>query len=150
MSQSSASSGRVSAIVPARDEEAVIAACVESLAVQKEIAEILVIDDQSSDRTAEIVRALAAKVSNVRLLEAPELPAGWVGKNHAVWTGAKEARGGWLLFTDADAVHAADSAAKALSIAADSPAALVSFSPEQVVQTWYEKAVIPSVFTRLH
>jgi len=61
MSQSSTSIGPVSAIVPARNEEAVIAACVESLAVQKEIAEILVIDDQSSDRTAEIARSLSAQ-----------------------------------------------------------------------------------------
>ena len=150
MSQFSTSSGRVSAIVPARNEEAVIAACVESLAVQKEISEILVIDDQSSDRTAEIVRALSNKYSNVRLLAASELPAGWVGKNHAVWTGAKEAVGEWLLFTDADAVHAADSAAKALAIASENDAALVSLSPEQVMESWYEKAVIPYVFTRLN
>ena len=139
----------VSAIVPARNEEGVIAACVESLAVQKEIAEILVIDDQSSDRTAEIVRSLSVRYPNVRLLGATELPPGWVGKNNAVWIGAREARSEWLLFTDADAVHAQDSAAKALAIAAENGAALVSFSPEQVMQTWYEKAVIPYVFTRL-
>jgi cellulose synthase/poly-beta-1,6-N-acetylglucosamine synthase-like glycosyltransferase len=72
-----------------------------------------------------------------------------VGKNNTVWIGAREARCEWLLFTDADAVHAPDSAAKALSIAADKGAALVSLSPEQVMQTWYEKAVIPYVFTRL-
>jgi glycosyltransferase involved in cell wall biosynthesis len=149
MSQTSTTSGRVSAIVPARNEEAVIAACVESLAVQEEIAQIMVIDDQSSDRTAEIVRSLAAKFSNVRLLESLELPAGWVGKNHAVWIGAEAARGEWLLFTDADAVHSVDSAAKALAIAAENGAALVSFSPEQVMETWYEKAVIPYVFKRL-
>jgi glycosyltransferase involved in cell wall biosynthesis len=149
MSPSSASSGRVSAIVPARNEEAAIAACVESLAVQREIAEILVIDDQSSDRTAEIVRSLATQNPKVRLLEATELPAGWVGKNNAVWIGARESRGDWLLFTDADAVHAPDSAARALSIAAENNAALVSFSPEQVMQSWYEKAVIPYVFMRL-
>jgi glycosyltransferase involved in cell wall biosynthesis len=149
MSQSSSQSERVSAIVPARNEEAVIAACVESLAAQKEIAEILVVDDQSSDRTAEIVRSLSAQYPNVRLLHAAELPPGWVGKNHAVWIGAREARGEWLLFTDADAVHAPVSAAKALLIAAESGAALVSFSPEQVMETWYEKAVIPYVFTRL-
>jgi cellulose synthase/poly-beta-1,6-N-acetylglucosamine synthase-like glycosyltransferase len=139
----------VSAIVPARNEEAVIAGCVRSLAVQKEIAEVLVIDDQSTDRTAEIVRGLAAEFSKVRLLEAMELPAGWVGKNNAVWMGAKEARGEWLLFTDADAVHEPDSVAKALQIAAEQNAALVSFSPEQVMGTWYEKAVIPYVYTRL-
>ncbi|HXJ15011.1 MAG TPA: glycosyltransferase [Candidatus Limnocylindrales bacterium] len=149
MSQPSAKSERVSAIVPARNEEEVIAACVESLATQKEIEEILVIDDQSSDRTAEIVRQLSVQHSKVRLLEAGELPSGWVGKNNAVWIGAREARGEWLLFSDADAVHAADSAAKALSIAGESGAALVSFSPEQVMKTWYEKAVIPYVYTRL-
>jgi glycosyltransferase involved in cell wall biosynthesis len=149
MSQSSSIIGRVSAIVPARNEEAVIAACVESLAAQKEIAEILVIDDQSSDRTAEIVRSLSAKYANVRLLEATELLPGWVGKNNAVWIGARETQGEWLLFTDADTVHAPDSAAKALAIAAETGAALVSFSPEQVMETWYERAVIPYVFTRL-
>ena len=149
MSQSSTSIGRVSAIVPARNEEGVIAACVESLAVQKEIAEILVIDDQSTDRTAEIVRSISSQNPNVRLLEATELPSGWVGKNNAVWIGAKEARSEWLLFTDADAVHAPDSAATALAIASENDTALVSFSPEQLMQTWYEKAVVPYVFTRL-
>ena len=149
MSQSSTNSGRVSAIVPARNEEAVIAACVESLAAQKEIEEVLVVNDQSSDCTAEIVRTLSSKYPNVRLIEATELPPGWVGKNNAVWIGAREARGEWLLFTDADAVHAPDSAAKALAIATENGAALVSFSPEQVMETWYEKAVIPYVFTRL-
>jgi len=149
MSQPICISGVVTAIVPARNEEAAIAGCVESLAVQKEIAEVLVIDDQSSDSTAEIVRSLAAKYSNVRLLSAAELPAGWVGKNNAAWIGAGEAQGKWLLFTDADAVHAPDSGEKALSIAAENGAALVSFSPEQLMQSWYEKAIIPYVFTRL-
>ena len=150
MSQRSSNTGCVSAIVPARDEEAVIAGCVESLVPQAEIAEILVIDDQSSDRTAEIVRELFTKYPKVRLLVASELPAGWIGKNNAVWTGARKAEGDWLLFTDADAVHAQDSAAKALAIAAENDAAMVSFSPEQVMETWYEKAVIPYVFTRLN
>jgi len=150
MSQASSSTGRVSAIVPARNEEEVIAACVESLATQAEIKEILVIDDQSSDRTAEIVEFLSSKYPSVRLIAATELPPGWVGKNNAVWIGAREAQGEWLLFTDADAVNAPDSAAKALTIAAENGAALVSFSPEQVMETWYEKAVIPYVFTRLN
>jgi glycosyltransferase involved in cell wall biosynthesis len=150
MSQSASNIGSVSAVVPARNEEAVIAACVESLAVQREIAEILVIDDQSSDHTAEIVRALSLKYPNVKLIEATDLPPGWVGKNNAVWIGAREAQSEWLLFTDADAVHSPDSAAKALSIAAENGVALVSFSPEQVMETWYEKAAIPYVFTRLN
>jgi cellulose synthase/poly-beta-1,6-N-acetylglucosamine synthase-like glycosyltransferase len=139
----------VSAIVPARNEEVVIAACVESLVPQPEISEIIVVNDQSTDGTAAVVRQLTAKYSHVRLLETTELPPGWVGKNHAVWLGAQQAQGEWLLFTDADAVHAQYSAAKALAIAKEQNAALVSFSPEQVMETWYEKALIPYVYCRL-
>ncbi len=149
MSTSTDNSQRVSAIVPARNEETVIAACVESLATQPEISEILVINDQSTDRTASVVRDLMQKHAQVRLLEPHGLPAGWVGKNHAVWIGAQEAQSEWLLFTDADAVHAPDSAAKALEIARKERAKLVSFSPEQVMETWYEKALIPYVYRRL-
>ena len=76
---------RVSAIVPARNEQEVIAECVESLAAQEEILEILVVNDQSTDRTKEIVEQLTARLPTVRLLEVTSLPAGWVGKNNAVW-----------------------------------------------------------------
>jgi glycosyltransferase involved in cell wall biosynthesis len=140
---------RISAIVPARNEEAVIADCIESLAQQAEIFEILVVDDQSADRTAEIVEELSRRDPRIRLLKALELPTGWVGKNHAVWIGSREAQGDWLLFTDADAVHAADSAARAMDLATQHNAALVSFSPEQVTTTWYEKSLIPYVYCRL-
>ncbi|MFI5098090.1 MAG: glycosyltransferase [Candidatus Acidiferrales bacterium] len=150
MPSAQTSSPRISAIVPARNEEAVIAACVESLAQQIEIAEILVVNDQSTDRTAEIIRGLIPKFPQVRLLEISGLPTGWTGKNNAVWLAAQRAKGDWLLFTDADAVHEKDSAAKALQIAAQSNAALVSFSPEQLMGAWYEKALIPFVYGRLN
>jgi len=143
-------SPRISAIVPARNEEAVIAACVESLAQQSEIAEILVVNDQSTDRTAEIVRGLIPEFPRVRLLETTGPPPGWIGKNNAVWLGAQQAKGDWLLFTDADAVHEKGSVAKAFQIAAQSNAVLVSFSPEQLMYTWYEKALIPFVYGRLN
>jgi glycosyltransferase involved in cell wall biosynthesis len=139
----------ISAIVPARNEEAVIAACVESLAQQPEIAEILVVNDQSTDKTAEIVRGLMTKVPRLRLLETQGVPTGWVGKNNAVSLGAKEASSHWLLFTDADAELLPGAAARALQIAQEKSAALVSFSPEQITQSWYEKALIPFVYSRL-
>ncbi|HEY1472275.1 MAG TPA: glycosyltransferase [Candidatus Acidoferrum sp.] len=139
----------ISAVVPARNEEDVIAGCVESLVQQKEIAEIVVVNDQSTDRTAEIVRGLAAKYSRLKMIDVAELPAGWVGKNYAVWLGAREAKGDWLLFTDADAVHEKNAVARALEIAREREAALVSFSPEQIMETWYEKALIPYVYCRL-
>ena len=139
----------ISAIVPARDEEDVIAACINSLALQPEIAEILVINDHSTDRTAEIVRYLMPQIPRLRLLEAPAVPDGWVGKNNAVWRGASEAKHTWLLFTDADAQLEPGATAKALQIFQDSGPALISFSPEQILCAWYEKSLIPFVYCRL-
>ncbi|HYA61632.1 MAG TPA: glycosyltransferase [Candidatus Sulfotelmatobacter sp.] len=139
----------VSAIVPARDEEESIAACIESLAGQREISEILIVNDQSTDQTAAIVSGLMQRYPQVQLLETKELPGGWVGKNNAAWQGAREARGEWLLFTDADAVHESESAGKALERAAQESAVMVSFSPEQVMERWYEKSLIPYVYCRL-
>jgi glycosyltransferase involved in cell wall biosynthesis len=139
----------VSAIVPARNEDAVIEACVRSLARQPEIAEIFVVDDQSTDRTAGMVRGLMPEIRNLQLLEATEIPAPWLGKNHAVWEGAKHASSRWLLFTDADAELLDGATAQALRIAEEKSATLVSFSPEQVTQNWYEKALIPFIYSRL-
>src|SRR5690348_17754027 len=87
----------ISAIVPARNEEAAIAACVESLAIQPEVAEIIVVNDQSTDKTSEIVRGLITKIPHLRLLEVDEVPPGWVGKNSAAFRGSKAATGPWLL-----------------------------------------------------
>jgi glycosyltransferase involved in cell wall biosynthesis len=139
----------ISAIVPARDEEAVIAACLRSLIAQPEISEIIVVDDQSTDRTARIVRDIAAREPRVRLVQTGPLPAEWVGKNHAAWTGAQQARSAWLLFTDADAEFAPDAARLALDAAEQHQAALVSISPEQLMATWYENALIPFIYCRL-
>ncbi len=146
---SASSPATVSAIIPARNEEAVIAACITSLASQPEIADILVVDDQSTDATASVVRSLMEKIPNLRFLESGGLPDGWIGKNHALWVGVQQATCGWLLFTDADAEHEPDSASRALQIAQEQGAALVSFSPEQVTETWYEKALIPFIYLRL-
>ncbi len=141
----------VSAIVPARNEEENIARAVESLAMQAEVGEIIVVNDQSSDGTASVLATLVSsgRVPKLRVIEAGELPDGWVGKNHAAWLGAQAARGEWLLFTDADAVHLAGSASKALSDAARTGADLVSYSPGQEMKTWWERALIPFVFVRL-
>ncbi len=85
----------------------------------------------------------------MHLLESGELPDGWVGKNHALWIGVRRAKSPWLLFTDADAEHEPDSVSRALQIANEQGAALVSFSSEQITEQWYEKALIPYIFLRL-
>ena len=139
----------VSAIVPARNEEATIAAAVESLAAQSEIKEIIVVNDQSTDGTAAALQLLSSQYAQLRVFEIRELPGGWVGKNHAVSLGAAQATGDWLLFTDADGVHLPGSTAHALADAAETGAGLVSYSPEQETHTWWEKALIPFVYARL-
>src|SRR5260370_15407465 len=120
------SQATVSAIIPARNEEAVIATCIESLACQPEISEVVVVDDQSTDGTAGVVRNLIGKYPHLRLLQTDRLPDGWVGKNHALWTGVKQAKGVWLLFTDADAEHEPGSVARGLQVAQEREAVLVS------------------------
>jgi glycosyltransferase involved in cell wall biosynthesis len=142
-------STRVAAIVPARNEEVSIAACITSLAAQPEIVEIIAVNDQSSDRTAEILHGLAKNISHLRVIDAPAPPAGWVGKNHAVSLGAQQATSPWLLFTDADAVLLEGAIAKAIALATEKDAALISFSPEQELQAWYERVLIPFVYLRL-
>ena len=83
---------RVAVCIPARNEEAGIAACVQSVLQSEETAlEVLVVDDHSSDDTAAIVRELATHDRRVRLIEAPALPNGWNGKQHACWIAAQDA-----------------------------------------------------------
>lgn len=139
----------VSAIIPARNEEASIARAVESVAAQPEVGEVIVVNDQSTDRTGEILTELAARIPKLRVLETGPLPSGWTGKNYALSVGAAAAKGEWLLFTDADTFHLPGSTAHALADASEHDAALVSYSPEQEMETFWERALIPFVFWRL-
>lgn len=139
----------VSAIVPARNEEATIARAVASLAAQPEIVEIVVVNDESTDGTAAVLARLADEESKLHVYDAGPLPPGWVGKNHAAWEGAQHATGRWLLFTDADAVHLPGSTARALADADATGASIISYSPEQEMHTWWERALIPFIYCRL-
>lgn len=136
----------VSIIVPARNEEASLGACLRSLVAQNGVArEIIVVDDGSSDAT----RAIAAGYPEVRLLSAGPLPPGWCGKANACRTGAEAARGEWLLFTDADTVHRPGSLARAVAEAREQRAALLSYSPAQELRGLAERALMPLIFAEL-
>lgn len=139
----------VSAIIPARNEEASVARAVESVAAQPEISEVIVVNDQSTDRTGEILAELASRIPKLRALATNILPSGWTGKNYALSIGAAAATGDWLLFTDADTYHLPGSTQRALADAAEHHAALVSYSPEQEVNTFWEKALIPVIYCQL-
>jgi cellulose synthase/poly-beta-1,6-N-acetylglucosamine synthase-like glycosyltransferase len=138
----------VSVIVPARNEEACLGPCLQSLATQAGVTlEIIVVDDHSTDRTREI--ALSFSNQQVRVIEAAPLPPGWTGKNNAVTAGSRAARGEWLLFTDADTIHLPGSLALSLEEAKRHDASLLSYSPEQIVKSFWEKAIMPVIFAEL-
>jgi glycosyltransferase involved in cell wall biosynthesis len=146
----------VSVIIPARNEEVCLALCLESLVAQAGVDfEVIVVDDASTDRTVEIAKTFASPAAvlhlrpTVSVISAPALPDGWTGKNNAMTAGAKNARGKWLLFTDADTVHKPGSLARAVAEAEHQGAALLSYSPEQEVRTFWEKAVMPVIFAEL-
>ncbi|MBI5379900.1 MAG: glycosyltransferase [Nitrospirae bacterium] len=144
----------VSVIIPARNEEARITACLASLLAQETPPlEILVVDDASTDRTAAVVEAIRQRAPSLRLIRNRTLPPGWIGKSHALHVGTAAARGsasgGWLLFVDADVTLAPHAVRETLARAEADGVALLSLSPEQTCVTWWEQIVQPVVFTFL-
>lgn len=145
----------MSVIVPARNEEACLGACLRSLVLQNNATqngvafEIIVVDDHSTDHTREIASSFSNVSAEIRIIEAPPLPAGWTGKNNAVTAGSRVARGEWLLFTDADTIHLPGSLLRSLEEAKRHDAALLSYSPEQIAESFWEKAVMPVIFAEL-
>jgi glycosyltransferase involved in cell wall biosynthesis len=139
-------------IVPARNEEDCLGACLQSLAGQSEEIfklgkdwELIVVDDRSSDRTAEIARGSAG----VTVMEAGKLEPGWTGKTNAVWTAARRARGRWLLFTDADTIHEPGGLRHAMHEAERHKVGMLSYSPRQIVTGLAQRSLMPLVFCEL-
>jgi glycosyltransferase involved in cell wall biosynthesis len=142
----------LSVIVPARNEEDCLGQCLQSLVSQSEDIfalgrdwELIVVDDQSTDRTAEIARGFAGAT----LLEAGELEASWTGKVNAVWTAARCARGRWLLFTDADTIHEPGNLRRAMHEAERYKVGMLSYSPRQIVHGLAQRSLMPLVFCEL-
>lgn len=136
----------VSVIVPARNEEDCLGYCLASLANQSGINfEIIVVNDHSTDRTREI----AGQYAHAEVLDAPDVPPGWTGKNYAVHYAAKNAKGKWLLFTDADTEHRRASLRHAVAEAQRFNADLLSYSPKQIVKGFWQRALMPLVFAEL-
>ena len=142
----SAEQPEVSVIVPARNEEANLADCLRSLVGQPGPSyEIIVVDDHSTDRTREIAEGFP-----VTVIAADPLPAGWSGKCNACWSGAKVAKGKWLLFTDADTQHSANSIAAGIARGAGDMARPCSLTRRSRRYTVFaERALMPVIFAEL-
>lgn len=156
----------VSIIVPARNEEDNIGSCVESLVASDYPAfEVLVVDDRSQDRTRDIVRETAERVGSgdsdrterpegeggpvVRLIPGDPLPEGWFGKPWACWQGAKEGKGGLLLFTDADTVHSPDLLGRVVEAVESDQADALTVIGQQVMGSFWEQLIQPQFFMLL-
>jgi Glycosyl transferase family 2 len=136
----------VSILIPARNEEGRIGdAIAAALASRGVPIEILVMDDASTDRTAEIVERWVRTDSRVRLLTAPSLEPGWTGKIHACHHLAQAAGGDYLLFVDADVRLGPDGAAVLAAHADATGAALVSAVPRQITRSLGELLTVPSI-----
>lgn len=136
----------VSVLIPARNEEHAIGDAVESVLASVGVElEVIVLDDHSTDRTAEVVCAISKRDSRARVESAPNLPPGWCGKQHACRTLARLARYDVLVFLDADVRLAPDGLARMLRFLLTSKADLVSGFPRQETGTLMEKCVIPLI-----
>lgn len=156
---------RVSIIVPARNEEETVEASLRSLlALDYDNYEVIAVNDRSTDRTGEIMEEMRAshpcakdaqewatlesqmphpvaqKATRVgqpilRVIHHGELPAGWLGKPHAMWTGTNAATGEWLLFTDADVMFKPDSLRRAVAYAEAERADHLVLFPQMIMKT---------------
>ena len=149
----------LSVIIPARNEQESLPACIESLVTQSETGfelgkewELILIDDRSSDATPAIM-AEAGKLPAVRVLEAPPLdesPDSWfTGKTNACWAGAQAANGELLLFTDADTVHQPGDLSRARHELEKYKVSLLSYSPLQLTTGLLQRMLMPLVFAEL-
>ena len=148
---------RVSIIVPARNEEATIEQALRTLlALDYDNYEVIAVNDRSTDRTGNIIERFAREFADsdsrnphlpqnrgevappqsriLRVIHHTELPPGWLGKTHAMWTAANQASGDWLLFTDADVLFKADSVRRALAYAEAQPADHVVLFPRMIMK----------------
>ncbi|MGN6550981.1 MAG: glycosyltransferase [Pararhizobium sp.] len=136
----------VTVVIPARNERDNIAACLSPLLDQQSVdLTIVVVDDDSSDGTADIVARLAETAPRLHLVQAPPLPVGWKGKVHACAVGAAEAKDGdWLCFMDAD-VRALDARtiATAVEAAEKEKMDLLSLAPKQQLVSFAERLILP-------
>ena len=140
----------VSIIVPARNEARSLGRCLDSLLAQDySDIELIVVDDQSTDGTADIIAKRVTQDARVRSVRVTDLPAGWTGKNYALSRGMHHADGEWLVFTDADTWHAPHALTDTMDFARLHHIDMLSMSPDQECVGMWEKLLQPAIFETL-
>jgi cellulose synthase/poly-beta-1,6-N-acetylglucosamine synthase-like glycosyltransferase len=141
---------RVSVLVPARDEEANMGALLDALLASRGVdLEVIVLDDGSTDATAALVEARAARDPRVRLARGAPLPSGWIGKQHACAQLAALASMPLLAFVDADVRLHPDALARMANMMERDGTAMLSGFPRQLTGSWAERLVVPEIMVLL-
>ena len=136
----------ISVLIPARNEEEVLGPALESVLASYGCPfEVIVLDDRSEDRTAEVASRIAAGDDRVRVVEGEEPPPDWCGKQHACWRLAQEARCELFLFLDADVRLAPDALVRISRFMSESGVDLASGVPRQVTVGLMERMLIPLI-----
>jgi hypothetical protein len=133
----------VSVVVPCRDEAENVEAAIRSLLAQDLPAlQVVAVDDRSTDATGAILDRLAASDARLTVVHVTALPAGWLGKSHALETGGRRAHGEWLLFTDGDVLFAPGAVARALGYARTRGLGHVAAAPRFIAPGFLERAFV--------
>jgi chlorobactene glucosyltransferase len=134
----------VSVLIPARNEENNIRSCLENIIRQDyKNMEILVLDDQSTDRTNEIIKWYSQNHRNVFCVDGEPLPQNWTGKNWACYQLSRKAKGNFFLFVDADVVLANNAASSALNVMSTKDIKMLSVFPTQKIKSFGEWLIVP-------
>jgi glycosyltransferase involved in cell wall biosynthesis len=133
----------LSVVVPACNEAATIEPALRSLlSLDYPGLELIVVDDRSTDGTGEIIQRLASRDPRVHALRVDSLPAGWLGKNHALHVGSQAASGDWILFTDADVVYQPDALRRVMARAGCTGSEHLVALPRLVVRGFWERLTV--------
>ncbi|MCM8827294.1 MAG: glycosyltransferase family 2 protein [Candidatus Omnitrophica bacterium] len=136
----------ISVIVPARNEEKSIGNCLDSLVKQSyPNYEIIVVNDESTDRTREIVEEFVRKDKRVNLINSKSLPKRWLGKCWSIYQGVQIAKGDWLLFSDADVIHHPDTITSVYYYSVKNNIDFLTLKFNFLVKGFWEKIVIPAL-----
>jgi hypothetical protein len=137
---------RVAVLIPARNEERNIGRCLERVLASRGVSiEVMVLDDASTDGTAEVVREIASRDARLRLVASQELPRGWNGKQHACWMLAQQTDAPLLLFLDADVRVMPETVMRCVGEMRARKIALLSGFPRQIMGGWMERMLLPLI-----
>lgn len=134
----------VCVVIPARNESQELSGCLESVISQDyPNLSVVVVDDRSTDDTAEIAARFARADSRVRVITNKDLPPGWLGKSHALWLGTRDSSADWILFLDADCRLDPWAVSTGIAATAERRVDLFSLWPRQAAGTFWEHMTIP-------